>query len=149
MQPRQKEKYLFELERVASVLNENGLPQLNASRFPPHGYWYLVARSLSGLKYPSSRYIDAVYRFWYDHKETLLSSMGSRESVEMVSADVAAEEFSTPLEVKVYYINSSKIYFTAPQQHKTSIVEAESSETSACTVREEIEVTIMFQLFPM
>ena len=69
--------------------------------------------------------------------------MGSRESVEMVSAEVAAEELSTPLEVKVYYSNSIKIYFTAPQQHKTNIVEDESSETSACTVREEIEVTIM------
>ena len=62
---------------------------------------------------------------------------------------VSAEELSTPLEVKVYYINSIKIYFTAPQQHKTSIVEDESSETSACTVREEIEVIIMLQLFPM
>ena len=62
---------------------------------------------------------------------------------------VSAEELSTPLEVKVYYINSIKIYFTAPQQHKTIIVEDESSETSACTVREEIEVTIMLQLFPM
>ena len=69
---------------------------------------------------------------------------GSRESVE-----VAAEELSTPLEVKVYYINSIKIYFTAPQQQKTNIVEDESSETSACTVREEIEVTIMLQLFSM
>ena len=62
---------------------------------------------------------------------------------------VSAEELSTPLEVKVYYINSIKIYFTAPQQHKTNIVEDESSETSACTVREEIEVTIMLQLIPM
>ena len=62
---------------------------------------------------------------------------------------VSAEELSTPLEVKVYYINSIKIYFTAPPQHKTNIVEDESSETSACTVREEIEVTIMLQLFPM
>ena len=62
---------------------------------------------------------------------------------------VSAEELSTPLEVKVYYINSIEIYFTAPQQHKTNIVEDESSETSACTVREEIEVTIMLQLFPM
>ena len=49
----------------------------------------------------------------------------------MVSAEVAAEELSTLLEVKVYYINSIKIYFTAPQQHKTNIVEDESSETSA------------------
>ena len=32
MQPRRKEKYLFEL---AAVLKENGLPQPNASRFPP------------------------------------------------------------------------------------------------------------------
>ena len=59
---------------------------------------------------------------------------------------VSAEELST---LKVYYINSIIIYFTAPQQHKTNIVEDESSETSACTVREEIEVTIMLQLFPM
>ena len=65
----------------------------------------------------------------------------------MVSAEVAAEELSTPLEVKVYYINSSKIYFTALQQRKTNIVEDESSKTSACTVREEIEVTKMLQLF--
>ena len=49
----------------------------------------------------------------------------------MVSAEVAAEELSTLLEVKVYYINSIKIYFTAPQQHKTNTVEDESSETSA------------------
>ena len=53
----------------------------------------------------------------------------------MVLAEVAAEELSTPLEVKVYCINSIKIYFTAPQQHKTNIVEDESSETSACTVK--------------
>ena len=140
MQPRRKEKYLFEL---VAVLKENGLPQSNASRFPPHGYWYLVARSLSGLKYPSSRYIHAVYRFGMTIKKPFEFN-GSRESVE-----VAAEELSTPLEVKVYYINSIKIYFTAPQQHKTNIVEDESSETSACTVREEIEVTIMLLLFPM
>ena len=70
---------------------------------------------------------------------------GSRESVEMVSAEVAAEELSTPLEVEVYYINSIKIYFTAPQQHKTNRVEDESSETSTCTVREEIEVTNYFR----
>ena len=63
----------------------------------------------------------------------------------MVSAEVAAEELSTPLEVKVYYINSIKIYFTAPQQHKTNRVEDESSETSACTVREEIELTNYFR----
>ena len=62
---------------------------------------------------------------------------------------VSAAELSTPLEVKVYYINSIKIYFTAPQQQRIYIVEDESSETSACTVREEIEVTIMLQLFPM
>ena len=49
----------------------------------------------------------------------------------MVSAEVAAEELSTLLEVKVYYINSIKIYFTAPQQHKTNIVDYESSEISA------------------
>ena len=94
------------LERVAAVLKENGLPQPNASRFPRHGYWYLVAQSLSGLKYPSLRYIDAVYRFWYDHKETVmnavLSSTSFSESVEVVSAEVAAEELSTPLEVKDY-----------------------------------------------
>ena len=58
----------------------------------------------------------------------------------MVSAEVATGELSTPLEVK---INSSIIYFTAPQQHKTNIVDYESSEISACTVREEIEVTII------
>ncbi|KAL5509190.1 hypothetical protein EMCRGX_G004511 [Ephydatia muelleri] len=34
---------------------------------------------------------------------------GSRESVEMVSAEVAAEELSTPLEVKVYYINNGQV----------------------------------------
>ena len=50
----------------------------------------------------------------------------------MVSADVAAEELSTPLEVKFTILTSIKIYFTAPQQHKTDIVEDESSETSAC-----------------
>ena len=49
MQPRRKEKYLFELELVAAVLNENGLPQPNASRFPPHGYWYLVADHFQAL----------------------------------------------------------------------------------------------------
>ena len=69
-----------------------------------------MARSLSGFKYPSSRYIDAVY----DHKETLLSSTGPESHA--VEIEVAAEELSTPLEVKVYYINSISLHHSSTKQ---------------------------------
>ena len=69
-----KRKHFFDKERLAAVLKQKGSPLPNASRSAPDGYWFVVAQALSGFKHPSSKYINALYKYWFctrDHMESI------------------------------------------------------------------------------
>ena len=68
-----KRKNFIDHERLVAVLKQKGSPLPNASRSSPDGYWVLVAQAVSGLKYPSSKYTDAVYKYWLRNRDQMKS----------------------------------------------------------------------------
>ena len=72
-----RRKYHIDPEHFVAVLRERGQPPHDASLKAPCGYWFLVAVSLSGCSRPSDKYVLIVYKYWRDHRGSLLTSLGN------------------------------------------------------------------------
>lgn len=92
-----KRKHFIDHERLVAVLKQKGSPLPNASRSAPDGYWFLVAQALSGFKHPSSKYTNAVYKYWLrtmarDHMQSIVREV----SIDHKPIDEAAVDHSSP-----------------------------------------------------